>query len=106
MPTSALIGTRLRERRLAAGLRQADVAATAGISASYLNLIEHNRRRVGAEVLQRLAGALAIDTQGWRPAPGPTWSTTFARRRRACRARRPRSTGWRNSSADFRAGPG
>ncbi len=70
MPTSALIGTRLRERRLAAGLRQADVAATAGISASYLNLIEHNRRRVGAEVLQRLAGALAIDAQGLEAGTG------------------------------------
>ncbi len=61
MPLSALTGTRLRERRLAAGLRQADVAVTAGISASYLNLIEHNRRRVSGAVLDRLAGALGLD---------------------------------------------
>jgi len=61
MPLSALTGTRLRERRLAAGLRQADVAAAAGISASYLNLIEHNRRKVTREVLERLADALNID---------------------------------------------
>jgi transcriptional regulator with XRE-family HTH domain len=61
MPLSALTGTRLRERRLAAGLRQADVAAAAGISASYLNLIEHNRRRVAGDVLARLAGALGLD---------------------------------------------
>ena len=61
MPLSALSGTRLRERRLAAGLRQADVAAAAGISASYLNLIEHNRRKVGAAVLERLAQVLGID---------------------------------------------
>ena len=61
MPLSALSGTRLRERRLAAGLRQADVAAAAGISASYLNLIEHNRRKVGPAVLERLAQVLGID---------------------------------------------
>ena len=61
MPLSALTGTRLRERRLAAGLRQADVAAAAGISASYLNLIEHDRRRVGPDLLDRLAAALGLD---------------------------------------------
>jgi len=61
MPLSALTGTRLRERRLAAGLRQAEVAAGVGISASYLNLIEHNRRRVGGAVLERLADALGFD---------------------------------------------
>ncbi|MBA4324971.1 MAG: XRE family transcriptional regulator [Rhodobacter sp.] len=61
MPPSALSGTKLRERRLAAGLRQSDVAAAAGISASYLNLIEHNRRKVTPEVMERLADALQID---------------------------------------------
>lgn len=61
MPLSALTGTKLRDRRLAAGLRQADVALRAGISASYLNLIEHNRRKVTPEVMERLADALGID---------------------------------------------
>lgn len=61
MPLPALTGTKLRDRRLAAGLRQADVAARAGISASYLNLIEHNRRKVTPEVMERLADALQID---------------------------------------------
>ena len=61
MPLSALTGTKLRDRRLAAGLRQADVAVQAGISASYLNLIEHNRRKVTPEVMERLADALQID---------------------------------------------
>ncbi len=64
MPRSqnaALIGTLLRERRLALGLKQADVAAGAGISASYLNLIEHNRRKAGPEVLARLAAGLGAD---------------------------------------------
>lgn len=60
MPMSALTGTRVRERRLALGLRQAEIARAVGISASYLNLIEHNRRRVGAEVLAALAIALGV----------------------------------------------
>ncbi len=57
---AALTGARLRERRQALGLRQAVVAGMAGISASYLNLIEHNRRNVTPEVLERLAGALGV----------------------------------------------
>lgn len=60
MPMSALTGTRLRERRLALGLRQGEIARAVGISASYLNLIEHNRRRVGSEVLAALAVALGV----------------------------------------------
>jgi transcriptional regulator with XRE-family HTH domain len=61
MPLSALTGTRLRERRLAARLRQADVAVAAGISASYLNLIEHNRRKVTPDVAERLSEVLGLD---------------------------------------------
>lgn len=62
MVMMALAGSRIRERRVLAGMRQADLASRAGISASYLNLIEHNRRRVGAEILARLARALDIGT--------------------------------------------
>ena len=61
MPRVALTGTRIRERRLSLGIRQADLARTAGISASYLNLIEHNRRRVGPALLPVLARALEVD---------------------------------------------
>lgn len=63
VPTSALAGTRIRERRLSLGLKQGAVADLAGISASYLNLIEHNRRNVTPEVLTRLADALGVDRQ-------------------------------------------
>jgi transcriptional regulator with XRE-family HTH domain len=56
-----LTGTRLRERRITLGLRQGHVAAKAGISASYLNLIEYNRRAVAGDVLARLAGVLDLD---------------------------------------------
>ncbi len=58
MPKSALTGSRIRDRRLAMGLRQADLARSAGISASYLNLIEHNRRPVAGRLLSDLAAAL------------------------------------------------
>lgn len=60
MPLPNLTGTRLRERRLALGVRQGDLAAEVGISASYLNLIEHNRRRIGEDLLARLAAALQV----------------------------------------------
>ncbi len=42
-------------------MRQTDLARAAGISASYLNLIEHNRRRIGGRVLNDLARALGVD---------------------------------------------
>ncbi|MCB2111246.1 MAG: DUF2083 domain-containing protein [Defluviimonas sp.] len=61
MPRTALTGTRVRERRLLLGLKQADLARTAGISPAYLNLIEHNRRRVGEPLLVTLAAALGLD---------------------------------------------
>jgi len=57
----ALIGTRIRERRLSQGWRQTEVARRAEISAAYLNLIEHNRRPVSEALLGRLAQALHID---------------------------------------------
>lgn len=63
MPLNELTGSRVRERRLALGLRQAEVAKAAGISASYLNLIEHNRRRIAGDVLGRLATALSVEVQ-------------------------------------------
>jgi transcriptional regulator with XRE-family HTH domain len=62
MPRSAFAGTRIRERRMALGLRQSEVARRAGISGSYLNLIEHNRRRIGGKLLLDLAVVLKTDS--------------------------------------------
>ncbi|MEO1797554.1 MAG: helix-turn-helix domain-containing protein [Pseudomonadota bacterium] len=59
--SSALTGTRIRERRVEAGMRQAELARKAGISASYLNLIEHNRRRIGGKILLTIADVLEVD---------------------------------------------
>ncbi len=60
MPRSALMGTRIRETRLRRGLRQAELARQVGVSPSYLNLIEHNRRRPGAALAEALGAALQI----------------------------------------------
>lgn len=56
-----LVGTRIRERRQALGLRQADLARDIGISPSYLNLIEHDRRRIGGKLLLEIARHLQVD---------------------------------------------
>lgn len=68
MSRSALTGSRIRERRTMLGLKQADLAKIAGISPSYLNLIEHNRRRIAGKLLSRIARELSVDlsmlTQG------------------------------------------
>lgn len=61
MPRPNPTGQRIRERRLALSMKQTDLAAIAGISPSYLNLIEHNRRAIGGALLSRLAEALETD---------------------------------------------
>lgn len=57
-----LTGSRIREKRLDQGLRQSAVAQAVGISPSYLNLIEHNRRRIGGKLLSDLARVLGVET--------------------------------------------
>jgi transcriptional regulator with XRE-family HTH domain len=54
-------GSRIRARRLDAKIAQRDLAQSVGISASYLNLIEHDRRRIGGKLLTQLASALGLD---------------------------------------------
>lgn len=61
MATQRLAGSRIREKRLDRGLRQAAVAETVGISPSYLNLIEHNRRRIGGKLFADIARALGVE---------------------------------------------
>ena len=61
MNKDSLTGSRIRERRVIAGLKQADLAQQAGISASYLNLIEHNRRRIGGKLLLNIAHLLGVE---------------------------------------------
>lgn len=61
MVRDTLTGSRIRERRIMVGLRQADLARQAGISASYLNLIEHNKRRIGGKLLNDIAQVLGVE---------------------------------------------
>ncbi|WP_191083089.1 helix-turn-helix domain-containing protein [Roseococcus microcysteis] len=56
-----LIGRTARRLRLEMGLTQQALAARLGISASYLNLIEHDQRAVTATVLIKLTEALGVD---------------------------------------------
>lgn len=71
MAHSDMTGSRIRERRVALGLRQAELAQKVGISATYLNLIEHNRRRIAGKRLAVLAEILDVDpsvlSQGAEP---------------------------------------
>lgn len=55
-----ILGTRIRERRRALGLTQAGLARRLGISASYMNLIERNRRGIAGGLLRRAAEALEL----------------------------------------------
>jgi predicted transcriptional regulator/transcriptional regulator with XRE-family HTH domain len=56
----AILGTRIRERRRSLGVTQAEMARRIGISASYLNLIERNKRGIAGPLLLRTAEALDL----------------------------------------------
>ncbi|WP_420549098.1 helix-turn-helix domain-containing protein [Curvivirga sp.] len=60
MAGRALLGHRIRTIRKDLGKTQAALAGDAGVSAAYLNLIEHNRRTIGGALLLRLAEALEV----------------------------------------------
>ena len=56
-----LIGRTVRRLRQEQGVTQQALAARLGISASYLNLIEHDQRSVTASLLIKLAEVLRVD---------------------------------------------
>jgi transcriptional regulator with XRE-family HTH domain len=61
---------RLRTLRVDRGLHQRELAQAAGISKSYLCMLEAGTRRaVSAPVAARLAGALGIAIADLRPSP-------------------------------------
>jgi predicted transcriptional regulator/transcriptional regulator with XRE-family HTH domain len=55
-----MIGMRIRERRRALGIKQGELAVRLGISPSYLNLIERNKRGVTAHLVQAAAKELGM----------------------------------------------
>lgn len=76
MEAASRTGSRIRARRLDLGLKQVDLARDCGISAAYLNLIEHNRRAIGGALLNRIARALRADPT--RLAEGAETALTLA----------------------------
>lgn len=55
------VGGRIKRLRRQRRLAQADLAQALGISASYLNLIEHNRRKLTVPLLFSIAGHLGVE---------------------------------------------
>jgi predicted transcriptional regulator len=56
-----LAGLKIRSLRKQAGLTQGELARRGGISPSYLNLIERNKRPVSGVLLDRLAAGLGVE---------------------------------------------
>jgi len=67
MVKNIMLGTRLRRLRNDRGMSQVKLADQLGISASYLNLIEHNRRTLTVPLLLRLSQILEVDPQVFSP---------------------------------------
>ncbi|MCB9655953.1 MAG: DUF2083 domain-containing protein [Deltaproteobacteria bacterium] len=59
------LGAKVRALRRRENLTQMQLAERLSISASYLNLIEHNRRPLSAQLLIRLAQIFALDLQAF-----------------------------------------
>lgn len=59
----SLLGTRIRERRRLKKLSQTALAKKAGISVSYMNLIEHNHRGIAGRTLLAIAEALEVSSE-------------------------------------------
>jgi predicted transcriptional regulator/transcriptional regulator with XRE-family HTH domain len=61
MADAPLLGAKLRALRRRESLTQVELADRLGVSASYLNLIENNRRPLTAPLLIKLAGMFQLD---------------------------------------------
>jgi hypothetical protein len=69
MPLEMTLGPQIRTVRRRQHLTQVELARRLDISASYLNLIEHNRRPCPAELLVKLAAVVPIDLKSMVPPP-------------------------------------
>lgn len=57
----APIGLKIKKQRKSIGITQAQLAERLEISASYLNLIENNKRAIGGRLLQRISTELGME---------------------------------------------
>ena len=64
-PSPHRLGTKVRLLRRREHLTQSELASRLSISASYLNLIEHNQRPLPAHLLVKLAQQLNVDVQSF-----------------------------------------
>lgn len=59
----SLVGVRIREQRRHLKIRQADLARRVGISPSYMNLIERNKRGIAGALLRRIGEELNLSIE-------------------------------------------
>jgi len=57
----SIVGTRIRRQRRERGISQTELARRVGISASYMNLIEWNKRQIAGTLLRKIAESLGLD---------------------------------------------
>lgn len=57
----SIVGTRIRRRRRELAISQTELARRVGISASYMNLIEWNKRQIAGSLLRQIAESLDLD---------------------------------------------
>lgn len=67
MAKNPIMGNKLRSLRKDRGLSQVELASKMGISASYLNLIEHNQRNLTVPLLIRISEILNVSLQAFSP---------------------------------------
>lgn len=59
----SIVGTRIRRRRREMKLSQTELAQRVGISPSYMNLIEWNKRQIAGRLLRKIAVALDLELE-------------------------------------------
>ena len=67
MAKNQVMGNKLRNLRKDRGLSQIELARKMGVSASYLNLIEHNQRNLTVPLLLRISETLNVSLQVFSP---------------------------------------
>lgn len=67
MPDVPQLGQKVRALRRREGLTQVDLAGRLGVSASYLNLIESNKRPLPGALLLKLASVLRVELGAFAP---------------------------------------